>query len=52
MSSTSREADAVLQRALARALDHRAVGHRVGERHAELDDVGAGLDQRVHQRHA
>ena len=38
-----RQADAVLQRALAGALDHRAVGHRVGERHAELDDVGAGL---------
>ena len=40
-----------LQRALARALDHRAVGHRIGERHAELDHVGARLDQRVHQRH-
>src|SRR5690606_40409288 len=23
------------------ALDHRAVGHRVGERHPELDQVGA-----------
>ena len=45
------QADAVRQRALAGALDHRAVGHRVGERHAELDDVGAACDQRVHQRH-
>ena len=25
-----------------RGLDRRAVGHRIGERHAELDDVGAG----------
>src|SRR5260221_7320787 len=41
----------MLQRTLAGALDHRAVGHRVGERYAELDDVGARLDQRLHQRH-
>ena len=26
-------------------LDRRAVGHGIGERHAELDDVGAGLRQ-------
>ena len=39
-----RQADAARQRALARLLDHRAVGHRVGERHAELDHVGAGRD--------
>ena len=42
---------AVLQRPLARALDHRTVGHRVGERHADLDHVGAALHQRVHDRH-
>ena len=30
-----------LQRALARGLDRRAVRHRVGERHADLDQVGA-----------
>ena len=29
----------------------RAVGHRVRERHAELEDVGARLDQAAHQRH-
>ena len=37
-----------LQRAQAGCLDRRAVGHRIGERHAELDDVGAGLRQRLH----
>ncbi len=31
-------------------LDHRAVGHGVGERNAELDHVGAGLHHAVHQR--
>jgi hypothetical protein len=41
-------ADAARQRALAGLLDHRAVGHRVAERHAELDDVGAAGGQRVH----
>src|SRR6185436_4952345 len=41
----------MLQRALAGALDDRAVGHRVGERHAEFDDVGARLHQAVHERH-
>ena len=29
--------------AVAGGVDHRAVGERVGERHAELDQVGAGL---------
>ena len=28
-------------------LDRRPVGHRIGERHAELDHVGAGLRQRL-----
>ena len=41
MPSTCAQADAVRQRALGGPLDHRAVGHRVGERHAEFDDVGA-----------
>ena len=31
-----------VERALAGALDRRAVGHGVGERHAELDHVDAG----------
>ena len=34
-----------LQRALPGELDGDAVGHRVGEGHAELDDVGAGRGQ-------
>ena len=38
------------QRALGGALNHRAVRHRIGERHAELDHVGARRDQRVHDR--
>src|SRR6202008_2787944 len=46
-----READPMLERAFAGALDHRAVGHRVREGNAELDDGGAGLDQRAHERH-
>ena len=28
---------------VAGGVDHRAVGQRVGERHAELDEVGAGV---------
>ncbi|OMP13937.1 hypothetical protein COLO4_00590 [Corchorus olitorius] len=36
------------QCALGRTLDHRTIGHRVGKRHAQFDDVGAALDQRVH----
>ena len=31
----------------ARALDDRAVGQRIGERHADLDDVGAGAVERA-----
>jgi len=37
--------DAGLERTLAGELDRRAVGHRIGERHAELDEVGAGIGQ-------
>ena len=32
-------------------VDDRPVRHGIGERHAELEDVGAGLHQRAHQRH-
>jgi len=39
------------ERALGSALDDRAIGHRVGERHAEFEHIGAGAHQRVHQRH-
>ena len=34
-----------LQRAQRGRLDRRAVGHRIGERHAELDQVGTGRRQ-------
>ncbi len=43
------QADAKAQRSLAGFLDHRAVGHRVRERHAELDHVAAGLDHGMQQ---
>jgi len=33
------------------ALDGRAIGHRVGERHAQFDHIGAGIDQCMHDRH-
>jgi hypothetical protein len=45
------QADAARQRAFARMLDHRTVGHRIGKRHADLDQVRAGVDQRMQQRH-
>ena len=32
--------DALPQRRLARALDGDTVGHRIGERHADLDHIG------------
>ena len=38
------------ERALGRAADHRTVGERVGERKAELHDVGAALDGRGRER--
>ncbi|MPM47169.1 hypothetical protein SDC9_93877 [bioreactor metagenome] len=31
-------------------LDHRTVGHGIGEGHAQLDHVGTGLDHAVHER--
>jgi hypothetical protein len=42
----------VRQRTLGSALDRGAVGHRIGKRHAELDDVGAARHQGAHQRQA
>ena len=41
--------DAGEQRRVRGALHDRPVGDRVGERDAELDDVGAGLDERRDQ---
>ena len=37
------------ERALGRPLDHRTVGDRIGERHAEFDQVGAAAHQRRDQ---
>ena len=45
------QADTLGERALGSTLDGRSVGHRIGERNAEFDDVSTGFDQRVHQRH-
>ena len=39
------EIRALAKRALAGALDHRAIGHRIAERHAELDDFSPGGDR-------
>ena len=44
------ETRARLERPQRRGLDRRAVGHRIGERHAELDHVGAGLRQPFEDR--
>ena len=41
------QAAAGRQRPLGRALDHRAVGQRIRERHADLEDVGAGAIERL-----
>ena len=49
---SSRRPDAGGERALRRGLDHRAVGDRVGEGDADLDHVGAALDDRVEQLRA
>jgi len=38
-----------LEGALGRHLDRRSVGHRVGERHTQFDDVGARRRQRLHE---
>ena len=40
------------QRGGARRVDHRAVGERVGERHAELDEVRAAVGVRLADRRA
>ena len=40
---------ALLQRALPRLLDSRAVGHRIRERHADLDQIGARRGEAAEQ---
>ncbi|MPN02541.1 hypothetical protein SDC9_149757 [bioreactor metagenome] len=42
---------ATRQSTLGSALDSRAVSHRIGERDAQFDHVGAGFDQGMHQWH-
>src|SRR6185312_2779645 len=44
------KADTLRERALGSALDDRPIGHRIGKRHAELDDVGARLYEAVDNR--
>src|SRR5260370_3342865 len=48
----NRESGPSLQRALGSPLNRRAVGQRVAERHAELDDIGAlfGKSKDIFQR--
>ena len=43
------ETNAERECAVARFLDHRAVGRRVGKRHTQLDHIGATLDHAVHE---
>ena len=38
------------QGALTGQLDRRAIGHRIGKRHAEFDNVGTGRRQSLHDR--
>src|SRR5690606_2591437 len=45
-----RQCLAALQRPLRGELDGRAVRHRIGEGHADLDEVGAGAGQRLQDR--
>jgi hypothetical protein len=39
-----------MKRAQARRLDRGTVRHRISERHADFDHVGAGLRQRLEDR--
>ena len=40
----STQIGAIAESALAGALNHRAVGHRIAEGHAEFDDIGASVN--------
>ena len=42
------QADTFPQRTLRSTLNGWSVGHRIGKRHAELDDIGPGFNQRMH----
>ena len=44
-----RERGAGAQRAVARLLDHGAIGDGIGERHAEFDQIGAAAFERRDQ---
>jgi hypothetical protein len=45
------QSDTVANRPLGSTLDHGSVGHRIGKRHAELDDIRTRTRQSVQQRH-
>jgi len=45
------EADTLRERTLGGALDHGAVGHRIGKRYAQFYDVRAALGECVHELH-
>ena len=49
IASVSAQRHAGFERAQPGRLDRRPVGHRIGERHAELDEVGAARRQRRQQ---
>ena len=42
------ERRAIPQSSFARPLDHRPIGHRIAERHAQFDDVRAGINRGEH----
>src|SRR5581483_8915031 len=44
------EVSVLLECALACSLDRGSIGHGIGERHSQLDDVGTPFDQGMHQR--
>ncbi len=46
----ARQSGAGGQRPLGGPLDDRAVGQRIGERHADFDDIGAGAIERPQDR--
>jgi hypothetical protein len=41
----SAQRHAVLEGAFTGTLDYRAVGHRIGKRHAKFDQIGAVIDE-------
>ena len=50
ISRTLRSVVPAFEGAIAGALDHRAVGDGIGERHAQFDQIGAAALQRCDER--